>query len=152
MGVGCGMALAKPRRRSVKLRNRSKIKELLDLQAAQPIVIQALRAASEHAVYASSAFHRPTGSKMGVPAKRRYPHASKCDPKWDQRSATQALRDAIRQGQVSQAWDQRYPRYAWHLEDGVLYEARLSNAVSGEYHAYPLEDRMQWPVALRSRT
>jgi hypothetical protein len=42
-----------------------------------------------------------------------------------------------------------YPRYVWHLDADVLYEARLTNSGNGEYHGYPLEDRWQWPKNFR---
>ena len=82
------------------------------------------------------------------PATRRWPHASKCPPKWDRDAATRALREATRAGRVSAEWDANFPRFVWHLdvEGETLYEARLSNRELGEYHAYPLEDPREWPV------
>jgi hypothetical protein len=82
----------------------------------------------------------------GAPASRRWPHASKCPPHWDQPSATRALRESLRAGRVSTDWYGNFPRFVWHLEGETLYEARLSNRELGEYHAYPLEDRREWPV------
>jgi hypothetical protein len=83
---------------------------------------------------------------MGMPVGRRWPHASKCPPIWDRASATRALREGLRAGRVSADWDGGFPKFVWHLEDETLYEARLSNRELGEYHAYPLEDRREWPV------
>src|SRR5690606_9826605 len=128
-------------RRNVRLKNRSRGRTVLDLTSCQPNVIARLREAATTAWYGGSAYHRPAGSKMGPPAARRHPHASKCDPRWTKDMATQALREAIRAGRVSMAWDGTFPRYAWHQEDAALYEARLTNSQSGEYHAYPLEDK-----------
>lgn len=79
---------------------------------------------------------------------RRWPHASKCPAEWDRQSATRALREAIRAVRVSADWDEGsdFPKFIWHLEGETLYEARLSNRELGEYHAYPLEDRREWPA------
>lgn len=137
--------LKKPERRTTKARNKSKSKQLLDLVNCHEMVITALKVASTKAIYSGSPYHRPAGSKMGMPKTRRYPHASKCDPKWDRQSATAALRAAIKAGTVSAAFEGHYPRYAWHKDDDVIYEARLTNSQNGEYHAYPLEDKRQWP-------
>jgi hypothetical protein len=109
----------------------------------------ALRLAAQTAVYQSSPYHRVAASKMGaLTATRRWPHASKCPPHWDRSSATRALREAIRAGRISAQWNGNFPRFVWHLdqETETLYEARLSNRVLGEYHAYPLEDRREWPI------
>ena len=144
------MALAKPDRRSVALKNKSRVKELLIIDTTNANrVVPFLKNAATHAVYESSPYHRPAGSSMGPPAARRYPNASKCDVEWTQQTATRALRDAMAAGRVSKGWEGRWPRYAWHLHGDVLYEARLSNNEAGAYHAYPLEDRRQWPSNFR---
>jgi hypothetical protein len=143
------MPLVRPVQRPARARNRQRTKELLDLGAADRKVIAALRMAAERAVYESYAYHRPHDSRMGRPATRRYPHASKCESHWEQQTATAALREALREGRVSAAWDGVFPRFAWQFNGDVLYEARLSNRESGAYHAYPLEDKREWPTQLR---
>jgi hypothetical protein len=86
---------------------------------------------------------------MGSSADRPWPDASKCDPRWTREAAVRALRRAIQDGHVSASWIDGFPRLVWILIDGVLYEARLSNSVLGEYHAYPLEDQREWPKEFR---
>jgi hypothetical protein len=55
------------------------------------------------------------------------------------------LRAAIRAGQFSQYWDQgQFPRYVWHREGEVVFEARVVNAGSGAYKRYELQ-RDEWP-------
>jgi hypothetical protein len=110
--------------------------------------VPALQRAAERAEYRSSPYHRTAGSPMGTPVARRWPHASKCPPIWDRQSATRALREGLRAGRVSAAWEGGFPKHVWHLDGETLYEARLSNRELGEYHAYPLEDRREWPARI----
>jgi hypothetical protein len=136
----------KPPPRSTGARNRTRVKELLTITGQN---IAALRNAAETARYISSPYHRASNSLMGRLSSRRYPHASKCDPDWTLQTATGALREAIRAGRVSEAWEGAFPRYVWHFREEVLYEGRLSNRELGHYHGYPLEDRSQWPKNIR---
>jgi hypothetical protein len=136
----------KPVRRSAEAQNHCKPKELLTVTAETAAF---LRHAAENARYVGSPYHRPPGSPMGQAVSRRYPHASKCAPDWTLVSATGALREAIRAGRVSAAWQGRFPKHVWHLREDVLYECRLSNRELGEYHGYPLEDRREWPKNIR---
>jgi hypothetical protein len=62
---------------------------------------------------------------------------------------TEWLRTAIRRGAISGLLEGDYPRYAWHKEDEVVYEARLVNRELGEYKGYPLNDT-EWPEGLDS--
>jgi hypothetical protein len=137
-------------RKPEQQKRQPKKRELLVITASnRDVYLPKLKRAAATALYAGSPYHRVTGSPMGgVPAGRRWPHASKCPPIWDERSATQALREAIRAGRVSADWDEdsNFPRLVWHLDGETLYEARLSNKELGEYHAYPLEDRREWPA------
>ena len=57
------------------------------------------------------------------------------------------LADAIREGNVSAAFDGEFPRYVWARPQGedTWYEARLTNQVLGEYKGYPL-DAAQQPI------
>jgi hypothetical protein len=131
------MALRKPKRRVKKVGPRRVIATEIDHDK--------LASASAEARYGGSPYHRPPGSKMGPPVKRTYPHASKCDPKWTPQSAVQALKEAIAAGFVSEEWRGDFPRYAWYRDRDVVYEAVLSNRVAGEYHAYPLSEKHEWP-------
>jgi hypothetical protein len=126
-----------------------KKRELLVIDARnREFFLPKLRRAAETAQYTGSPYHRVAGSLMGGNlVGRRWPHASKCPAEWDRQSATRALREAIRAVRVSADWDEGsdFPKFIWHLEGETLYEARLSNRELGEYHAYPLEDRREWP-------
>jgi hypothetical protein len=85
---------------------------------------------------------------MGPALHRPFPHASKCPSWWDLIGATRALKEAIRIGCVSAEWRGGFPRFAWYMDGETLYEAALSNQDNGEYHAYPLESRNEWPKGL----
>lgn len=137
------MALRRPKRRKLHFQK----KVILKLTTANEATwIPRLIAAGSQARYVSSPYHRPSGSKMGRPVGRKWAHTSKCNPKWSRADATRALRQAITAGNVSPIWDGGFPLHVWYMDDDdVLYEARLSNRESGEYHAYPLEDRREWP-------
>lgn len=47
------------------------------------------------------------------------------------------LREGINAGRVG-AWEGGYPRYVWHREGDVVFEAKQGSPGSGEYHGYPL--------------
>jgi hypothetical protein len=136
------MPLKKPEKSVARGKRRAKT--LLTFFAGFP-----LAAVAHTARYVSSEYHRPPGSLFGRPKQRKYPHASKCPADWTQDRATNALREAILAGRVSTEWRGGFPRHAWHEENGVLYEAFLSNQGNGEYHAYPLSDRREWPEGLQ---
>lgn len=129
-----------------------KTREMLDLadlsDGAAAKFTEAMQAAAINARYTGSPYHRSAGSKAG-PIARRAGLTSKCPPIWNNVEATRVLREAITVGRVSLIWEHGYPRYVWHLEGDVLYEARLTNSGNGEYHGYPLEDRWQWPKNFR---
>lgn len=88
-------------------------------------------------------------SKMGASAVRDWPYAAKCESHWTKPMATRALRNAILAGNVSNDWRGGFPRYVWHVEGELVYEAVLSNQDQGHYHAYPLESRHEWPSGLK---
>jgi hypothetical protein len=105
-------------------------------EALPPFHIAAL------ARYIGSAEHKAYPSFAG--AARLRSDAFKCDPKYRDPSAiTTALQQAILRGWVGR-FDGAFPQYVWGWLDGVLYEARLSNRVAGQYHAYGLEP-MEYP-------
>lgn len=139
------MPLAQPQKRPKPLKK----KEVLVIeQGNRAAASAALTNAANVAIYRGSPYHRTRQSPMGSSADRSWPDASKCDPRWTREAALRALRRSIRDGQVSASWIGSFPRLVWTLADGVLYEARLSNSVLGEYHAYPLEDKREWPQKL----
>lgn len=125
-----------------------KAKEVLLLSSlsaeGQTKMVAAMKSAASKVRYTGSAYHRSRGSKSGHVAQR-VGFSSRCPPNWTNSEATRVLRTAIREGLVSPVWEHGYPRHVWHLEGDVLYEARLTNSGNGEYHAYPLENRWQWP-------
>jgi hypothetical protein len=111
-------------------------------------LVPALRRAAQEARYTGSPYHRLPGSRMGRPQERRWPHASKCPNKWDFPAATRALREAIQAASVCD-WDGKdFPSRVWYQDGEELYEARITNGTMGEYHAYPLDDRREWPKKL----
>jgi hypothetical protein len=98
--------------------------------------------------YVGSAEHKSYPSFAGQPRLRA--DASKCDPKFtDAAEITALLRKAIIIGNVGAPWEGDFPRYAWHIVDNVVYEARLVNQVLGQYKGYPL-DRSEWPEGLNA--
>ena len=74
--------------------------------------------------------------------------ASPCPRSVTRVDAEQWLRRAIAAGHVGAPWaDQPYPQYAWYREGERVFEARLTNSVTGAYKGYPL-DRSEWPAWL----
>jgi hypothetical protein len=126
-------------------------KEMLDLsplsKKAADRFKEAMRQAGSKARYTGSPYHR-SSTKEG-PVAHRVGLTSRCPPSWTNVEATRVLRIAITEGRVSVIWEEGFPRHVWHLDDDVLYEARLTNSGNGEYHGYPLEDRWQWPKNFR---
>ena len=135
------MPLTKPRRKTSAAQWRRK--DLIQ-NPSQEVLLRAAEAAR----YVSSSYHRSPGSPMGQPLSRPWPHASRCPTKWDLPAATRVLKEAIRTGCVSEDWRGDFPRFAWHMDGEILYEAVLSNQTGGEYHGYPLESRAEWPRGL----
>lgn len=144
------MVLKKPKQeQSLKALKGKAILDLSELTGTTAEKFRAaMRTAAMNARYTGSPYHRSPGSKAG-PVARRTGLTSKCPPSWTNEDATRLLRVAIAEGRVSTVWDQGYPRYVWHRDGDVLYEARLTNSSNGEYHGYPLEDRWQWPKNFR---
>ena len=145
------MALKRPKQ--VRFFGPTKAKEQLILQDLTKATARKFEVALQLIItrvrYTGSPYHRSPGSKAGAIVKRAG-LTSKCPPTWTNAAATEALRLAIREVRVSCFWEGAgFPRYVWHLEGDVLYEARLTNRDNGEYHGYPLEDKWQWPKNFR---
>ena len=94
---------------------------------------------AESCRYVGSPYHKDALGFAGMPRGRR-PTASLCPTNLvNCRDLIEGwLRDAVRSGRVG-AWDGRFPRYVWHSEDDVIFEARQGSPRSGEYHGYPFE-------------
>ena len=98
----------------------------------------ALAQVAERAHYVGSPEHKRSPSFAGRLAPRS--DASICDPSLsNQQTRVQSwLRAALRIGNCGGPWENGYPRYVWHKEDALAYEARLTNQASGEYKGYPI--------------
>ena len=98
-----------------------------------------LAAVAESCRYVGSPYHKDVVGFAGTPRGRR-PSATMCPRELaNRRELVEGwLRDAVRAGNVG-AWDARFPRYVWHREGNVVFEARQGSPGPGEYHGYPLE-------------
>ena len=90
---------------------------------------------AERVKYVASTYHNATD-----PGHRRRADATVCPKEVSKRQKrTQLwLRNAIRAGRTG-TWRGGFPRYVWHREGDVIYEARQGAPGSGEYHGYPLD-------------
>ena len=102
-----------------------------------------LHAVAENARYVGSPEHKDAPSFAGHPRPRA--DATICDRSFADRlpEINEWLKSAIRNGRTG-VWTGDYPRYVWHREGDVVFEARLTNEGSGEYKAYALETH-EWP-------
>jgi len=125
------MGVSRPAR--AKLSNRGKPKRV---HPAPPTAD--LAQASRAAIYERSPYHC-RGNK-GEPPKVRARPASICPRRWTDEEATNALRAAIGRGNVSEVWEDGFPRHVWHRDGDVLYEARHTKGPAGSFHAYPIEE------------
>jgi len=98
-----------------------------------------LEAVARSCRYVGSPYHKGAAGYAGAPRGPR-PDATKCPRELvDCRETVEEwLRAAVRAGRVG-AWDGGYPRYVWHREGDVVFEARHGSLGSGEYHGYPLQ-------------
>jgi hypothetical protein len=108
-----------------------------------------LAAIAERAGYVGSPEHKDAPSFAG-PARPRT-DASICDKQLteDRDLITKWLKTAIRRGAIGGIWEGDFPRYVWHKEGDLVYEARLVNRELGEYKGYPL-NKTEWPEGLDS--
>jgi hypothetical protein len=110
------------------------------LAVATPPAGANLDAIGARARYVGSVYHKDAPSFAGqVPRPR--PDASICPRHLARRQPDIQiwLRDAIRLGHCGALWEGDFPRYVWHREGPVTYEARLMSSNAGEYKGYPLE-------------
>lgn len=104
---------------------------------------------AERVVYVGSPEHKDTPSFVGLAKPRA--DASICDKEIsdDRKLVAEWLRRAIMRGAVGGMWEGDFPRYAWHKEGDLVYEARLVNRELGQYKGYPLNET-DWPEGLDS--
>jgi len=92
---------------------------------------------AESVVYEGSVEHKVAHSWLG-PKKIRS-DATPCPPALnDPDVLTEWLREAIRQGHISEYWEDEYPKYVWSRQGAEVFEARLINRGQGNYKGYPL--------------
>ena len=121
----------------------SKPKRRAMLTAADAVDRDELQRMETMAVYRPSPYykaHSLSGARRAVPAPR--PDKTICDgpSAGSHRNAIELLRAGFRRGMVSRQIRRGWPRNVWAVdEDGVVYEAQLSNAETGEYHGYPMK-------------
>lgn len=116
-------------------------------QIVEPPAGTDLAKLAERAVYVGSPEHKSAPSFAGPPKPRG--DASCCDQSLNQaRSRVNAwLKKALRRGAVGAPWEGDFPRYVWHRQGDVVFEARLTNREAGEYKGYPLLQD-EWPDGL----
>lgn len=105
---------------------------------------------SARVVYVGSGEHKTIKGYAGDLNPRG--DAEKCPPGFsgteEQRKIVEeSLQDAIKKGQVSSYLENGFPRFVWcnSLGDNLVYEARLTNRVKGEYKGYPRSDMQKIP-------
>jgi hypothetical protein len=100
--------------------------------------------AARKAHYVGSPEHKRHPSFAGPAFARKT--ASLCDRRFSaqQEMLNEWLRDAIRRGCCEHFENGSFPRYVWYKDDGIVYEARLVNAMAGDYKGYPL-NADEWP-------
>jgi hypothetical protein len=101
--------------------------------------------AASLAVYSRSQYH--CRGPQGQPLATRAKPASPCPRQWSDEDATTLLRGAMFRGHLSEKWENGFPRYVWHRDGIVFYEARHTRGPIGSYHAYPIED-IQLPLGI----
>src|SRR4051794_12496262 len=108
------------------------------------VVLAEVAAVVRYIPYAAHKAHY----SLGV-APRPRSDATPCPKEITAEQAQTWLREAIAVGDVGGSWEGKpYPRLVWKRVDDVVFEARLSNQESGEYHGYPI-DRQEWPAWLK---
>lgn len=106
-----------------------------------------LNALARKVRYIGSPEHKDAPSFAGQPRPRA--DAAICDRSLTQIQVTKWLKTAIRRGNVSNFWEGDFPRYVWHQEGNIAFEARLVNQGNGEYKGYPLNPE-EWPEGLKA--
>ena len=90
--------------------------------------------------------HKDVVTSAGPPRPRG--DASLCPREVnDVTTVTGWLRAAIRSGSTGAPWEGGFPRYVWHRERDIVFEARLVNRGAGTYKGYPLKEE-EWPPGI----
>jgi len=107
-----------------------------------------LAAAAASASYDGDSNPYHCRGSRGQPMSSRIKPASRCPKRWSDEDVTRVLREAMSRGNVSETWEDGFPRYVWHIDGNVVYEARHTRGPIGSFHAYPIEDH-QVPRGLK---
>ncbi len=103
---------------------------------------------AERCRYVANGEHKTYPSKDGSWTLMAKADKAKCavihESQWP--LVVAALKQAIREGCISDQFENGFPRRVWAHVNGTLHEARLSNSLRGEYHAFPLEYESQYPI------
>ncbi len=100
----------------------------------------AARASYDHSCYHR---HNTTGWR---------PDKSKCPPEVDAERAEALLMEGIGRSMFSAEWRGDLPQNVWAVdEDGLLYEAQLTNREQGQYHGYPVATGDRFAEYLRAQ-
>ena len=108
-----------------------------------------LRALAGRVDYVGSVEHKDIRSFAGLPRLRK---DASCCPRalaLQRDEIRDWLRSAICRGAVGAPWERGFPRYAWYMDGGVVYEGRLVNSQAGTYKGYPLDDD-EWPAGIEA--
>lgn len=121
---------------------RSKPKPKTVIASLEDLTVAARQELARTARYCGSPYHksRPADYGMEELPKPR-PDKTRCDEERDflQAEAIRLLTDGFKKGLVSRRTEGNWPQYVWAVDDeGVVYEARLTNREQGEYHGYPM--------------
>ena len=94
---------------------------------------------AEKVSYVGSEAHKKDSGNFGVGARPR-PDATLCDEvRIDDKAVAESLLKAgIEAGLVSEQMENGYPKRVWSVQGDLVFEARLQNEETGEYHGYPL--------------
>lgn len=98
--------------------------------------------------YRGSAEHKSYPSPAGQPALKS--DNARCDVFHDLNPLTEALRNGIRAGAISEALENGFPKYVWGSFQGKVYEARHLSTPAGSYKGYTIE-AAEYPVGLEVR-
>src|SRR4051794_35734067 len=101
-------------------------------RVASSLSAEQLREAALRAVYDGNQNLHHCPDAMGRPPRSRAKPASICPRRWTDEDTTKALREALARGNVSETWEDGFPRYIWHREGDTLYEARHTRAFSDQ--------------------
>lgn len=62
-----------------------------------------------------------------------------------QASVVEWLKQTVLAGAIDSRYNGGYPKHVWYMHEGIMYEAKLDQKLSGSYHGNPLKDPKFWP-------